>query len=82
MLYRFRDIASCLSNVVDFSVPRLQLGAPAGGDAGGISPRSLAPENYRVLGLSCDTVIVLSRFSRTLTCDRQTDYYIAYTVLA
>jgi len=45
ILYRFRDIAGYLSKVAYFDPPQPAFGAPAGGDRGGISRRSLASEN-------------------------------------
>ena len=63
VLYRFRDIAGYLSKVADFDHP------------GRISWRSLATENYTPWGIVwcclCDPTF--SRFSRTPTCDGQTD---------
>ena len=48
--------------------------APVGGDPGGISRRSLAPENYSPWAILrfCLSDPVFSRFSKTPTCDRQT----------
>jgi len=63
----FLDIAGYLSKVADFN--------PVGGDPGRISRRSLASQNYSPSAIVwfclCDSVF--SRFSRTPTCDRQTD---------
>ena len=47
ILYRFRNIASYMSKVAVFNLSHA-FGAPAGGDPGGISLRSLKSENYRV----------------------------------
>jgi len=72
---RFRDTASYLSKVADFNAPHLHLaGTPAGGDRSRILRRSLAPDNYIPSAIVwcyvCDPTS--SRFSRTPTCDRQT----------
>jgi len=74
-LYRFRDIASYLSKVADFDPPHLHLAPPQGvipvefrGDLW--QPRTRVPE------LSCGVVLrdpTFSYFSRTPTCDGQTD---------
>ena len=73
-LYRFQDIAGYLSKVADLPTPPA-FGAPVGGDPGGISRRCLASENNSpwatVWYCLCDSTF--SRFSRTPTCDGQTD---------
>jgi len=49
---------------------------PAGADFFGISSRSLASENYRVLTLFCGVVYLILHymgFDSTPTCVRQTD---------
>ena len=84
ILYRFRDIASCLSKVADFDPPHLHSAPPQGvttvefrGD--------LWRQKTRVPGLSCGVVCVILRLAvlvelrlvtdrRTRTrTDRQTD---------
>jgi len=71
----------CLScTVSEISAKRLHLAHRIWGDLGQISRRSLAPKkleslSYRAVCL-CDPMF--SRFSRTLTCDRQTQGHSIY----
>ena len=73
ILYRFRHIAICRKSPI-LTHPTC-IWRPRRGDTGRISRRSLASENYTIWAIVrcylCDSTF--SRFSRTLTCDRETD---------
>ena len=73
ILYRFRDIASYLSKVADFNPPHLQLAPHRGCFRSNFAvifdTRKLESLGYRVYSL-CDPMFI--RFSRTPTCDGQT----------
>jgi len=71
ILSRFRDIASYLSKVANFSTPRVFL-APVEGAAIGLVSRSLVSESSAVVS-SCLYDDMFSRFKRTTACDGQTD---------
>ena len=60
ILYRFRDIASCLSKVADFNLPDLTypFGDPAGGDPSRMS-QDRWQQKTRVIELSCGFVCVI-----------------------
>ena len=84
ILYSFRDIAGYLSKVADFDPPHRHLAPPQG-----VTPvefrGDLWRQKTRVSGLSCGVVCVIlsfSRFSRTPTCDRQTDRHRAMASIA
>ena len=71
-------ISSYMSKVADFDRPHAAFGAPAGewsrsNFAEIFSNRKLESMNYRVLLFVWSYRPTFSRFSRTPTCDRQTD---------
>jgi len=69
---RLRDIAGYFSKVADFDPPRLNLAPPQG-----VIPVEFRGDLWhpktRVPGLSCLRDPTFSHFSRTPTCDGQTD---------
>jgi len=66
ILYRFRDIASYLSKVANFSYP-MCIWCPLWGWPNEILPRSLAPKNYRISGLLC-VVVICVMIGPTFSC--------------
>ena len=85
ILYRFRDIASYLSKVVDFNPPRLQLVPPQG-----VTPVEFRGDLWhhktRVSALSCGFVCVILCLTLAVLVEHRlvTDRHraIAYTALA
>ena len=70
--YRFRDIAGYLSKVADFDPPHLH-SAPSLGVTPVEFRGDIWHQKTRVLVWCCLCDPTFSRFSRTPTCDRQTD---------
>ena len=75
IVYRFRDIAGYLSKLADFNPPHLHLVPPQGVTPVEFCGDFLASGNQSPWGIVwcclCDPLF--SRFSRTPTCDGQTD---------
>jgi len=66
ILYRFRDIAGYLSKVDDFDPPHLHLATPLG-----VTPVEFRGDLW--LQKTSPWAVLFGRFSRTPTCDGQTD---------